>query len=355
MPATVADEQAAKAADRAAALVRAQARPEATAAWWARGAHLQTTWGRFGRSQRLVTFERETLATPDGDELLLDHLSGPADSPRVLVLHGLEGSSHAVYAQGLARLVAAAGWRCTVLNFRSCARDPRRLGRWVCNKRPRLYHSGDTTDLDVVVRALAAREPETPLYAIGVSLGGNVLLKWLGETGARSPIEAAATISVPYDLALAARHLERGVGRLYTGFFLKTLKAKALDVMARFPRETEHMDPDRIRFAQTFREFDDRATAPLHGFTSADNYYLRSSSKRYLGRIEVPTFCINSTDDPFLPAEAVAAAREVASDDVTFKVTDWGGHAAFITGRWPWRPRYWAEEQAVAWLVGRPA
>jgi predicted alpha/beta-fold hydrolase len=331
------------------------AREEVAAAWWIPGPHMQTTWGRFARSRRLVTFEREVLTTPDDDDLVLDHLAGPPGSPRVLLLHGLEGSSQSVYAQGLASLVARAGWRCTVLHFRSCARDPRRPGRWLPNRRPRLYHSGDTADLDFAARALAAREPETPLYAVGVSLGGNALLKWLGENGARSPVEAAATISVPYDLALAARHLEHGARRLYASHFLKTLKAKALDVMARFPRETEHMDPDRIRFAQTFREFDDRATAPLHGFTSADNYYLKSSSQRFLARIEVPTFCINSSDDPFLPEEVLARARDAASDDVTFKFTPWGGHAAFITGRWPWRPTYWAEEQAIAWLVARPA
>jgi hypothetical protein len=133
------------------------------------------------------------------------------------------------------------------------------------------------------------------------------------------------------------------------------MKAKALGVMARFPGETEHMDPDRIRFAQTFWEFDHRVTAPLHGFRSADDYYLRASSVRYLSRIEVPTFCVNSLDDPFLPAEALERARQAASDDVRFEVTPWGGHAAFITGRWPWKPLYWAEEQAIAWLVGRPA
>jgi predicted alpha/beta-fold hydrolase len=331
-----------------------QARP-ISGAWWVPGPHFQTTWGRFGRLRGRMLFERELLATPDGEQLVLDHVAGKPGMPRVLLLHGLEGSSYAVYMLGLVRLVAQAGWSATVLNFRSCARDPRRPRRWIAPLRPRLYHSGETTDLNLVVRALAARDPDVPLYAVGVSLGGNVLLKWLGENGARSPIEAAATISVPYDLAAAARHLERGLGRIYVGHFLKTLKRKTLDVMARFPRETEHMDPDRIRFAQTFREFDHRATAPLHGFRSADDYYLRSSSMRYLGRIEVPTFCVNSADDPFLPAEALERARESASDDVMFKVTRWGGHAAFITGRWPWRPSYWAEEQAVTWLISRPA
>jgi predicted alpha/beta-fold hydrolase len=323
------------------------------AAWWARGAHAQTIWGRYGRSDSLLTFEREVLTTPDDDDLVLDHVSGPAGAPRVLVLHGLEGGAHSVYIHGLARGAVQAGLRVTVLNFRSCARDPGD-GRLVPNRRPRLYHSGETDDLDFVVETLAAREPKTPLLAAGVSLGGNVLLKWLGEKGARSRVEAAATISVPYDLAAASRHLERGFARVYASHFLKTLKRKALDVMARFPRETEHMDPDRIRFADTFFAFDDYATAPLHGFRGAGDYYRRCSSLRFLSAIEVPTLCISSSDDPFLPAEALARAQDAGSEDVAFSVSDWGGHAAFAYGPWPWRARYWAEEQALRWLASRP-
>jgi predicted alpha/beta-fold hydrolase len=201
---------------------------DARAAWWARNPHLQTTLGRIARSRNLVALRREVLTTPDDDDLVLDHVDGPAGAPRVLLLHGLEGSSHSVYMQGLARLVARAGWQATAINFRTCARDPANPSRSLPNRQPRLYHSGDTADLDFVVRTLAKREPSGTLYAVGVSLGGNVLLKWLGEQGARSRIEAAATISVPYDLRVAARHLEKGAGRFYAGTFLKTLRAKAL-------------------------------------------------------------------------------------------------------------------------------
>jgi predicted alpha/beta-fold hydrolase len=326
----------------------------ARGAWWARGAHAQTIWGRLGRSKELVSFEREVLATPDGDDLMLDHVNGPADSPRVLMLHGLEGSSQAVYIQGLAAATVRAGLRVTVLNFRSCARDPSN-GNLVANRRPRLYHSGETTDLDFVVETLTSREPRTPLMAVGVSLGGNVLLKWLGEQGARSSIEAAAAISAPYDLAAASKHLERGFAQFYASSFLKTLKKKVLDVMLRFPRETEHMDKDRIRLAETIEAFDEYATAPLHGFRSAADYYRRSSSLRVLPQIEVPTLCLSSEDDPFLPADALAKAREAASDDVTFAVSPWGGHAGFTYGAVPWRARYWAEEEAIRWLASRPA
>src|SRR5579863_2894112 len=127
-------------------------------AWWARGPHLQTIWGRYGRKKRLVTFEREALRTPDGEDLIIDHLPGPGGSPRVIVLHGLEGSSDAVYVQGTARGLALAGLRATVLNFRSCARDQAN-GALLPTRQARLYHSGETTDLDLLVDTLARREP----------------------------------------------------------------------------------------------------------------------------------------------------------------------------------------------------
>jgi hypothetical protein len=149
--------------------------------WWIRGAHLQTLWARLARSRRLVGFEREVLATPDCDELVLDHAAGPPGAPRVILLHGTEGSAYSLHSQGLALLVARAGWRGTVLNFRSCARDARDIRRRLRNLRPRLYHAADTADLELVVRTLHAREPDVPLFAIGFSLGGGVLLKWLGD------------------------------------------------------------------------------------------------------------------------------------------------------------------------------
>jgi predicted alpha/beta-fold hydrolase len=205
------------------------------------------------------------------------------------------------------------------------------------------------------VRTLAAREPATPLYALGFSLGGNVLLKWLGETGPASAVRAAATISVPYDLAAASSYLERPVGRIYYGHFVSLLKAKALDLLARFRRETAHIDPDRVRLARTFRDFDECMTAPLLGFAGADDYYERSSSLPYLARVAVPTLCLSSEDDPFFPGDAVYRARDAAAADVRFEITPWGGHTGFVSGDWPWRPRYWAEERAVEWLVQHAA
>ena len=326
-------------------------------AWWLPGAHLQTVWARLARSRRLIRFSREVLATPDGDELMLDHTDGPPGSPRVLLLHGLEGSAHSLHTQGLAVLVARAGWRATVLNFRSCARDPSNIKLRLRNRRPRLYHSGETTDLDLVVRTLMAREPDAPLYAIGFSLGGNVLLKWLGEAGAASAIRAAATLSVPYDLEAASRYLERRVGRFYTSHFMRRLKTKALDVIARFPRETAHLDAARVRTARTFFEFDDALTAPLHGFAGAAAYYAQSSAVGFLPRVAVPTYCLTAVDNPFFPAEAATRAAAVAASNpqLRFEMTQRGGHTGFVSGPWPWRPHYWAEEATRRNWLTQPA
>jgi predicted alpha/beta-fold hydrolase len=325
----------------------AHARP----GWWIRGAHLQTLWARLARSRRLVTFEREVLATPDGDELVLDHTTGAAGAPRVLLLHGTEGSAYSLHTQGLAVAAARAGWRATALNFRSCARDPANIRARLSNKRPRLYHAGDTEDLGLVVRTLAAREPGVPLAAIGFSMGGNVLLKWLGERGDASALSAAVTLSVPYDLGAAADYLDRASARFYVWNFMRRVRPKVLDVMDRFPAETRHLERERIRRAFGIREFDDRATAPLHGLAGASDYYARSSSLGFLARVHVPTLCFNATDDPFVPAASVERARAAASPAVTFAVTPWGGHTGFVSGPWPWRPVYWAEETAIAWLA----
>jgi predicted alpha/beta-fold hydrolase len=323
--------------------------------WWIRGPHLQTMWARLARSRHLIGFEREVLETPDGDELVLDHVVGPAAAPRVLLLHGTEGSAYSLHTQGLAVLVAQAGWRGTVLNFRSCARDPRNIRVRLRNRRPRLYHGADTADLDLVVRALRAREPGAPLYAIGFSLGGGVLLKWLGEQADPGALGAAVTISVPYELGASARFLERRTARLYVYNFMRRIRPKALDVLERFPSETAHLDRERIRRARTIREFDDCATAPLHGFRDADDYYARASTVPHMPRIRVPTLCISGEDDPFYPADAIGPARAAASADVTFVVTPWGGHTGFVTGPWPWRPVYVAEEAAIEWLAAHGA
>jgi predicted alpha/beta-fold hydrolase len=319
--------------------------------WWLPGPHLQSIWATFTRSARRVTFTREVLTTPDGDELALDHVDGAPDAPRALVLHGLEGSSHAVYVQGMAELASRAGWAVTCVNFRSCARDLADISRTLPNRTPRLYHSGETEDFGLVLETLAAREPARKLVAAGVSLGGNVILKWLGEHPEQRLLAAAATISVPYDLEACAHRLTAGYGLMYGERFLRSLKPKVELVLERHPELAARVDRARVQAARTLFEFDELATAPLHGFADARDYYVRSSSLAVVDRINVPALCINALDDPFLPPEALDRMRERAPAHVELVTPPTGGHAGFVAGPWPGFGRCWAEEEAVAFLA----
>ncbi|MGH7324962.1 MAG: YheT family hydrolase [Candidatus Rokuibacteriota bacterium] len=312
------------------------------AAWWCRGRHLQTIWGPLFRRRRL-RLRRERVATSDGDFVDLDWLDGAAEAPLVLVLHGLEGSSSSHYAVGLLGEVGARGWRGAALNFRSCSGEPNRL--------PRFYHSGDTGDLGEVVRLLVERDPEIRLGAVGVSLGGNVLLKWLGERDGDVPgqLRGAVAISVPYDLVACARALDQGLPRLlYTTNFLRTLKAKVRRKAQVYPG---FVDLAAVLRARTFAEYDRALTAPLHGFADEMDYWTRSSSKPYLERIRRATLLINALDDPFIPAGALPDPRRMPAG-VQAEFVPRGGHVGFLEGRWPWRARGWAERRAVEFLAG---
>lgn len=320
-------------------------------AWWLPGPHAMTAWGRVFRRGPTVPMRRETWETPDGDVLELDRVDGPRGSPVLIALHGLEGCSRSLYMHGLLDRARSRGWRGIALNFRSCAPPADGSGdAWRLNRAPRTYHSGETTDLDFVVRRLLEREPDTPIVLAGVSLGGNVLLKWLGERGDEAPdgVTAAATISVPYDLAAASDHLARGLGPIYVRHFLGSLKAKALAFDERHPGI---VDVEAVERARTFREYDDAAVAPIHGFDDAADYYSRSSSIGFVDRVRVPTLLISAADDPFLPAEVLGRVRERASGRVTCLFTGKGAHAGFVSGP-PWAPRCWDEETAVEFLAG---
>lgn len=320
-------------------------------AWWAPSAHLQTLAGKILRPrQPAIPLATESLDTPDGDLLRLElgpeppGGAGPGGgAPVVLVLHGLEGSARRPYALLAYRALHARGMRPVGLHFRSCG--------GVQNRRARFYHSGETGDLRQVLGWLAERFPARPLGAIGFSLGGNVLLKHLGEAGEESPLAGAATISVPFDLAAGARRLESGpMGRFYTTYFLRSLLRKVEDKAALLEEELEL---ERIRAARTLREFDDAATAPLHGFRDAAHYYEDSSSARFLERIRRPTLLLQSRDDPFLPEEAIPeeAMRENAFLEPV--LTSRGGHVGFVEGSVPWKARFWAEEEAARFLEAR--
>lgn len=286
---------------------------------------------------------RERLATRDGDFVDLDWLQAPVAprAPILLILHGLEGSARSHYALGLLAAAAERGWRAVTLNFRSCSGEPNRL--------PRFYHSGDTADLDDVVRVIAAREPDARLGAVGVSLGGNVLLKWLGEQGDAVPAQVvgAVGISVPFDLEACARVLDRGVPRvLYTSNFMRTLRRK---VRAKAKVYPDFVDVRAAVRARTFADYDRIVTAPLHGFTDERDYWQRSSSGPFLARIRRPVLLINALDDPFIPVASLPAA-EALPPGMQTEFTTHGGHAGFLEGVVPWRPQAWAEARAVGFL-----
>jgi predicted alpha/beta-fold hydrolase len=310
--------------------------------WWARSRHLQTVWSRLLRRRIELPVTRARWATPDGDFLDIDFMDGPIGSPQLLAIHGLEGSSQRAYIRGLLALAAERGWRGVALNFRGCSGVP--------NRSARLYHSGDSAELDWIIAELVKRDPGAPILPVGVSLGGNVLLKWLGEKREQAPdeVRAAVAISTPFDLAAAAREMSRGSGRIYTRFFLRTLRPKALQKAREKPAL---LDAKAIRRARNWRQYDDVVTAPLHGFRDAEDYWTRSSSKSFLGQIRRPVLLINAEDDPFIPASTLPRGEVAASDWLYASFSAKGGHAGFIAGRLPWRPVYWAERRAVDFLA----
>jgi predicted alpha/beta-fold hydrolase len=305
---------------------------------------VQTVWGPLFRRDR-IQWRRERVVTSDGDFVDLDWAAGaPAGAPILLVLHGLEGSSRSHYAIGLMRQALERGWRAATLNFRSCSGELNRL-------RP-FYHSGDTADLDEVVRLLVEREPGVRFGAVGVSLGGNVLLKWLGERGATAPeaIAGAAAISVPFNLTPCAEALDRGFCRLlYTAHFLGTMRTKIRLKAERDPGLREIVDLALALRSRTFAEYDRAVTAPLNGFADERDYWTRASSAPYLDRICRPTLLVNALDDPIVPPAALPDPAALPPW-VRAEFVPRGGHAAFFEG-WPWRVRSWAERRVVEFLA----
>jgi predicted alpha/beta-fold hydrolase len=284
------------------------------APWWLPGGHLQTIFAALAPAPRLA-FRRERWETPDGDFIDLDWAepgARAADAPLLALFHGLEGSSASPYARAIAAQALAAGWRCVVPHFRGCSGELNRL--------PRAYHSGDSAELDWILRRLGAS------YAAGISLGGNALLKLLGEKGADIGVRRAAAVSAPLDLAAAGRALDRGLSReLYTRMFLRSLKRKTFEKLG---RQQISVDRARLAKARTFWEFDDTVTAPLHGFLGADDYWKRSSSAAWLAGIRIPTLVINARNDPFMPASVLDALGEVPPN-VVLEFPHGGGHAGF--------------------------
>lgn len=283
---------------------------------------------------------RQRWELPDGDFLDVDRLEADPLAPHVVVLHGLEGSSRAGYVAAILRGARLRGWGAIAPNFRSCSGELNRL--------PRFYHSGETGDLALVLERLAT-EVRGPLLGVGFSLGGNVLLRFLAETGERSPLVAAAGVSVPFDLERSARELDRGAGwtALYRHVFLRSLRRKALAKAACHPGA---IDPGAVAGIRGIVAYDDVVTAPLHGFPDAATYYRSCSSGPSLGAIRVPTLLLSSLDDPLVPGDSIPGDR--SSPWLSWLLTEKGGHVGFVGGK-VWKPRFWAEEEVLCFLGGQ--
>lgn len=310
---------------------------------WARGPHSQTLLARVLRPGPSDAFTRERLETPDGDFLDVDW--GPErdpEAPIALILHGLEGSSRRRYVRNLGRELLARGIRPAAMNFRGCSGEP--------NRSLRFYHSGETEDPAWILKEIRDRHPHSPLAVLGFSLGGNVLLKMLGERddGGAGLVDAAGAMSVPYDLAAGCALLEESfMGSMYSNYFLRSLRRK-LDGKAE--RLGGEIDLEAARAASTIREFDDRVTAPLNGFRDAAEYYAVCSSNRFLSRIRVPTLLLHAMDDPFLPAHAIPRKEADGNPWTELVLHGHGGHVGFLAGS-PRRPHFWGEASLAGFVA----
>lgn len=312
-------------------------------AWWLRGHHAQTLWGKFFRRATLPRGELLRWQTLDGDFIELFRIHSRPEAPRLLVLHGLEGTIRSHYVRGILARAAARGWGADLMIFRGCGE--------VLNQTLRFYHSGETGDLDFVARRIASEFAGAPIYLVGYSLGGNVVLKWLGEHSRDVPpaVRAAAAISVPYDLAAGAAFVHHGFSRVYERHFLRTLKVKAITKLARFPGI---LDAAQIRGADSLVAFDEAFTAPAHGFADATDYYRRCSSAAFLTSIRTPTLLLSAFDDPFLPSDRLRAAAASARENPLLEIEfcSHGGHVGFVGGTNPLRPKYYSEDRAFAFF-----
>ena len=308
-------------------------------AWWLKNAHMQTIWPTLTRPKVKLKLFRERLELNDGDFLDLDWVEAKdSRAPIVIVLHGLGGSINSPYAPGTLQAVHKAGWRGVLMHFRGASEEHNRLAR--------SYHAAETSDLSEFIFYLKEKEPDTPIACVGYSLGGNVLLKWLGETGARNPLTAAIAISVPFDLNKVLNRFNRGLSRFYSRYLLQQLTQNVVD---KFSGSYSSLDLEKIKKATSFSDFDNNYTAPVHGFDSAYDYYHRASSRHYLKEIQIPTLVLHAEDDPFMTPDAVPEDNEL-SDYVTLELSPQGGHVGFVAGPWPWQAEYWLESRIPEFL-----
>lgn len=319
-------------------------------AWWASNAHIQTILPVL-LPFATPSYTRERWETPDDDFIDLDWVNAAAahqaNAKIFILFHGLEGSSSSSYAKALMRMAEQKGWSGVVVHWRSCSGE--------MNRQRVMYHSGFSAEIDWILKRMAQRFPSVQLYAAGVSLGGNALLKWLGERGSEAEriVRGAVAICAPHDLKAGAIALQRGFNqRVYMRNFLGTLKQKALHKLTQFPDLP--MTREQVRAARNFFDVDNNFTAPLHGFKDAEDYWQKSSSKQFMGGIGIPTLILNTANDPIVPARSLATAEQV-SRSVTLHYADNGGHVGFLTPRQAgdeMRHFAWMPEQIFGFLDG---
>lgn len=304
-------------------------------------AHIQTIFPAVFRKVNEVRYQRERIETPDEDFLDLDW-SSVGSERLAIVLHGLEGDSTRAYILGMVSALNQSGWDAVAMNFRGCSGE--------CNKRLRFYHSGDTGDLDTVVSHVLSRKNYAVLSLIGFSLGGNVILKYLGEPDRIVPgsLEKAVVFSAPCDLTSGSRRLNEPSNRLYLRRFLRMLREKIRMKMEIMPEQINDHGYERIK---DFKQFDDTYTAPSFGFKNAEDYWEKASSKPFLPNISIPTLLVNAADDPFLPEPCYPVEEARRSDTFFLEIPRYGGHVGFVA----FNPsgRYWSESRAVSFLAGR--
>lgn len=305
-------------------------------AWWLPSPHLQTLWPALFKKRHALDLTREQLELDDGDFLDLCW-SKKSSTKIVLILHGLEGSLDSHYANGLIYQLEQAGFKPVFMYFRGCS------GR--INRLAKAYHSGETGDLSAVVEHIHNKEGVYPYAVVGHSLGANVLLKWLGETGDNNPVKKAVAVSVPFKLYDAAVRLEMGLSKIYRDHLLKSLRKTYLEKFALIPSPL-NIDVNELK---SFWDYDDRVTAPLHGFSGAQDYYDKSSSRQFLKAIKIPTRIIHSTDDPFMFATTAPEMKELNSH-IDLLLSNKGGHVGFISGATPFTAYSWSEKKIIAFL-----
>ena len=320
-------------------LIRSDFQP----ARWLKHRHLQTIFPSLPWAWRQrVELRREILELPDGDDTAVDWLCAaddlPKSAPLLVILHGLEGSAESSYARMLMQAAYDRGWRPCVLHMRDCG-DYR-------NRLPRRYHAGETNDIRFFLKTLQTEGQSGPMFAVGYSLGGNILLKYLGESGNNSRLTAAGAVCVPLDLHKCAEALNIGFSKVYQRHLLNNMKKS---VRRKFDPHTAAFDWDRAMDAATFAEFDDAVTAPLHGFENMNDYYDKCSSAQFLKDIVRPTLIINSLDDPFM-TPGVIPEQDGLSDAVLMEIADAGGHVGFVEGGMPWRPEYYLPRRVLHFL-----